>query len=799
MVLKPFIILLIFLSSVAFSAILFLGIYVLRTNPRASVNRLYFIFTILILSWCLGEIFIYSASDKESAYFWFRVSSFGWGFVDLILLHIIMLLTGINIFRKRWWLQIPYYLTGSFAFYGSVIVPETITDFKLTSYGWSYLSNPPVWWVIANDGKMMVIISLIIILLAIWYHKSSHPLRRIQAKIILGTILLSLIFYIAVLYILPSFKAFQLPNIQHLVLAFWSAGMGYAIIKYKLMILTPESIAPQVLKTMADSLIVVDTSSRITLVNDSAVILLESSKNYLIGLKITEVFPEEQFFQGDLLNKIRLRGAVENVEVLYRKKSGSVIPLLLSASVVYDRFKTPAGVVLVLRDISERKKAEVNLRFMATHDLLTGLPNRTVLNDRLRQAIARAKRYKHFVGVMVIDLDKFKEVNDTLGHSAGDALLKSVSLRLKTSIRESDTVVRLGGDEFVIVLTDLSGVDSLKTVADRIMDSFNKPFIIYGRKLFITPSIGISIYPNDGDNIDELLRKADMSLYKVKESGRNNYQFYSSETESEKQKILQLEKDLQTAFEKNEIEISYLPIFELEGSKVFAVEAIFTWNHSERGKITPETFISIAERSELINKLSEWMIRAVCNDLKRWKNLGHTVPVVMNISLKYLTKNESVEMIENILRENGLSPSFLKLEIKDDSLTAGIDKYFENINLLHNIGVSFILNQSGSVFPSQLWLKIVPAQAIKISSSLIRNVNSDPYDEALVRSIVLIANSFNIKVIIEGVEKKEQLDFIKALATEKPLYAKCNAVQGSLFCEPMDAESLSQFISRTLI
>lgn len=687
MIAKPIIILIIFLSSIAFSAILFIGIYVYRTNPKASINRLYFLFTLLVLSWCIGEIFIYSAPDKKGVYFWFRVSSFGWGFVDLILLHIIMLLTGINIFRKRWWLQIPYYLTGFFSFYGSVIIPEKITDFKLTSYGWSHLSNPPVWWVVANDGKMMVIISLIIILLAIWSHKSSHPLHRIQAKIILRTIILSLIFYIAVLYILPAFKTFQLPKIQHLVLAFWSAGMGYAIIKYKLMILTPESIVPQVLKTMADSLIVVDTSSRITLVNDSAVILLESPKNYLIGLKITELFPEEQFFQGDLLNKIRLRGAVENVDVLYRKKNGSVIPLLLSASVVYDRFKLPAGVVLVLRDISERKKAEVNLRFMATHDLLTGLPNRTVLNDRLRQAIARAKRYKHFVGVMVIDLDKFKEVNDTFGHSGGDALLKSVSLRLKTSVRESDTVVRLGGDEFVVVLTDLPGVDSLKIVADRIMDSFNKPFIIQGRELFITPSIGISMYPKDGDNIDELLRKADMSLYKVKESGRNNYQLYSSETESEKQRILQLEKDLQTTFERNEIEISYQPIFELEGSKVFAVEAIFTWNHSERGKITSETFIPIAERSELINKLSEWMIRAVCNDIKRWKNLGHTVPVVMSISLKYLIKNESVEMIENILRENGLAPSLLKLEIKDDSLTAGIDKYVENINLLHNIGV----------------------------------------------------------------------------------------------------------------
>ncbi len=796
MIENPTLVLIIFLSSIAFAISLFLGVYVLMKNPRAAINRLFFLITLLLLPWCIGAIFINTSPDKEVAFCWFRILSLGWGFVDLMLLNLILLVSDMNIFNRRRWLYIPYYLTGSFSFYGTVIAPETITDLRLTSSGWSFISKPPIWFTIFNDGKMMAVILLIIIVLAIWYRKSSHPLHKKQAKIILGTILISLIFYIAAVYVLPAFKTYQVPNISHLVLVFWVVGMGYAILRYRFMILTPEEIAPQILKTMADPLIVIDKDLKITLVNDSAVNILGHPKNYLIGMKLQELFPEEQFFKGDLIQRLRFKGYEENVEILYRGRDGAVIPFILSASSVYDKFKLPVGIVIVLKDISERKRAEVNLKFMATHDLLTGLPNRTILNDRLKQAIARAKRYKTLVAVMLIDLDNFKYINDTLGHGSGDALLKQAAWRLKTGIRESDTVVRLGGDEFVIVLTDLSGVDSLKIVAERIMESFKVPFIIHGKELYVTTSMGISVYPSDGESVEELLKNADMSLYRAKEAGRNNYQMFSSGAKSTIEKRLELEMELRSALENNEFELHYQPIIDLDSGNVSVLQAILRWIHPERGIISSETFHPIAEQSGLSIQISKWMLHTACKDTKKLKDSGYSIPVAIPISTRQFLQPDFVETVKKVLDETDLKPENLKIEIHENIATTDIDKTVETINTFHRLGINFIIYEFGSTYSSLLWLRLIPIQAIKISPLLLKNIHFDNYDKAMVKSILMMAHSLGIKVFVDGIENKEQMDFLKSLNGEEIFPLKCDGVQGSLLCKPMKFDDILGFLSK---
>jgi len=797
MIENPILVLTIFLSSIAFAISLILGIYVLLENPKSAINRLFFLITLLLLPWCIGEIFINTAPDREAAFFWFRILSLGWGFVDLIFLNLVLLVSDMNIFNRRWWLYLPYYLTGFFSFYGTVIVPEKITHLKLTPVGWTYVSNPPLWFQISNDGKMITVILLIIIVLTIWYRKSSHPLQRKQAKIILGTVLISLIFYIISVYVLPNFKTYYVPNISHLVLVFWVVGMGFAILRYRFIVLTPEEIAPQILKTMADPLIVVDKNLKISMVNDSASNILGYSKNYLIGLKLQELFPEEQFFKGDLFQKLPLKGHVENVEILYRGRDGAIIPFLLSASLICDRFKLPAGIVIVLKDISERKRAEVNLKFMATHDLLTGLPNRTILNDRLRQAIARAKRYKNLVAVMLIDLDNFKYVNDTLGHSSGDALLKQTAWRLKTSIRESDTVVRLGGDEFVIVLTDISGVDSLKIVAERIMGTFKTPFIIQGKELYVTPSIGISIYPSDGESVEELLRNADMSLYRAKEAGRNNYQIFSSGAKSTIEKRLQVEKEIRSAIENNEFELNYQPIVDLDSRKVSALEAILKWKHPEKGIISFETFLPVAEQTGLIIPIGKWMLENACKDAKKLEEYGYSVPVAIPISTRQFLQLDFLETVKKVLDVTGLKPENLKIEIHESIATNDLDKIAEIINILHKLGIQFVIYEFGSTYASLLWLRLIPIQAIKLSPLLLKNIHFDPYDKAMVKSILIMAHYLGIKVIADGIENMEQLNFLKSLYGEKIFSLKCDGVQGPLLGEPLKFDDIPGFLSKS--
>jgi diguanylate cyclase (GGDEF)-like protein/PAS domain S-box-containing protein len=480
---------------------------------------------------------------------------------------------------------------------------------------------------------------------------------------------------------------------------------------------------------------------------------------------------EQGFWQGEMWD---------------RRKDGEIYPKLLTISVVRNARGDIDFYIASFADISEQKASEEKIRHVAHHDALTGLPNRWHLQISLEQAIALAKRENEEVALMFIDLDRFKIINDTLGHNIGDRLLVEVAQRLRECVRESDLLARLGGDEFVVVLTGDDAINASAHVAEKILGSLARSFRIEGNTLHTTPSIGISLYPHDGDSIESLMKNSDTAMYHVKSMGRNNFQFFSPEMNQSSAERLLLEDCLHRALERGEFAMHYQPLVEIASGRLVGAEALIRWHHPERGMVSPHEFIPLAEESGMILPIGTWVLREVCRQIKVWRELGMTgLRFAVNLSPRQFRQENLVGNIVGMLREFDVPASALELEITEGSVMENADAAVSLLNLLNQHGLSIAIDDFGTGYSSLGYLKRFPVSKLKIDRSFVMDIPGDPDDCAIAIAVIQLARSMGLQVVAEGVETAEQRQFLSDQG--------CDLLQGHWYSKPLDAAAFEAF------
>ena len=447
----------------------------------------------------------------------------------------------------------------------------------------------------------------------------------------------------------------------------------------------------------------------------------------------------------------------------------------------------PPHMLSITRDITERKHNEQRLQQLAHFDSLTDLPNRVQFIERLEEAMADADRNERLVGIVFLDLDRFKNINDSLGHDKGDKLLREVALRLSGVVRRGDTVARLSGDEFALVLADMGHVDDAIHVTQKILDVFHQPFRVAGYDLFVTASMGISLYPFDDRGAHELLRNADVAMYRAKESGKNNYQFYVAEMTAKVAERLSLENDLRSALERGEFSLNYQPIADCQSGKIVGMEALLRWKHPERGMISPALFIPLAEETGYIISIGEWVLRTACEQCRVWQNMGFpSLYVAVNLSSRQFHQKDLTASIHRVLQETGLNPIHLGLEITEGLIMQQAESSINTLRELVAMGIRISIDDFGTGYSSLSYLKRFPINVLKIDQSFVRDIPKDEDDAAIASTIITMAHSLGLKVVAEGVETLDQLKFMRQ--------HRCDAMQGYYLSKPLALEQFEAFL-----
>ena len=436
----------------------------------------------------------------------------------------------------------------------------------------------------------------------------------------------------------------------------------------------------------------------------------------------------------------------------------------------------------------ELRQSEERLQHLAHYDHLTHLPNRVLFLDRLEQALARARWHKRIVAVLFVNLDRFKVINDTVGHPIGDRVLKVIAERLNAAVREGDTVARLGGDEFAVALADLAEAHDVPRVAEKIIAALHPPMVIDEREFFVTASIGVSLHPGDGDDAETLLRNADIAMYRAKEKGKNNFQFYSPAMNAEAPKRLALETDLRRALERREYLLHYQPKVDLATGRVAGMEALLRWQHPKQGLISPLDFIPLLEETGLIVPVGEWVLRSACAQNKSWQEAGHApLRVAVNLSARQFKQTGLVETVRVVLAETGLDPRFLELELTESILLEHTGESLATLRKFHDMGIHLALDDFGTGYSSLSYLKRFPIDSLKIDRSFVRDITTNPDDATIARTVIAMAHNLRMMAVAEGVETQEQLEFLRA--------HQCDQMQGYYFSRPLTAEVFAQLLA----
>lgn len=546
------------------------------------------------------------------------------------------------------------------------------------------------------------------------------------------------------------------------------------------------------LESTTDGVLVVDTQGKIVGFNQKFVQmwcipeLLVESGNYKQALRVASKQLENPRQHLDTVRQSYLNPDAQIYDAI-AFKDGRVFERYSQPQRIGDKI---IGRVWSFRDITAHKIAEATIHHQALHDLLTDLPNRVLFNQRLSESLVQARQNRSKLAVCFLDLDRFQTINETLGHAIGDQLLQNVAQRLTKCLRSGDTIARWGGDEFTLLLPEISDFKDATHIQERILAAFKSEFQIENHHLHISPSIGIALYPMHGEDVETLTKNADAALYRVKSQGRNNYQFYQSEINSQALDLLSLKNSLYTALERKEFIIYYQPQVKIATGEIMKMEALLRWQHPELGLIPPGKFIPLAEENGLIIPMSEWVLRTACTQNKVWQDsLGlPSLSVAVNLSARQFNQPDLVSLVKQVLSETKLNPQCLELEITETVAMQNIDFTRKILSELGNMGVTISLDDFGTGYCSLSYLKNFPINALKIDKSFVRDLTNDTNDAAITTAIIALAHALNLTVVVEGVETEEQRNLLRIL--------ECELMQGYLFSHPILAEDATELLKK---
>jgi diguanylate cyclase (GGDEF)-like protein/PAS domain S-box-containing protein len=539
----------------------------------------------------------------------------------------------------------------------------------------------------------------------------------------------------------------------------------------------------------SEGMLITDSGNRIAAVNPAFADITGYSPEEAIGQKpqlLRSGKHDSNYYRqmwAELGDQNHWRGEIWN-----RRKNGEVFPEWLSITVVRDAKGIPTNYIGIFSDVSERKEAEARIHHLAHHDALTDLPNRILLQDRLDQAILQSKRSNRRTAVLFLDLDRFKNINDSLGHDVGDNLLIQVSERCASVLRETDTISRQGGDEFVIVLPDLDQSQDAAQVARKLIRSFDQPFMLDGHELTVTGSIGIALYPDDAQSASELLKNADAAMYRAKAEGRNDFQFYSADMNVVSLSDLLLESQLRGAIERGEMQLNFQPKVSATTNAAVGIEALLRWHHPQQGLIPPDRFIPVAEESGLIGPIGEWVLQTVCRQLRQWINAGlRVLPVSVNISAQQFAHQDIVGLISDALLANRLPAELLELELTETLLMRDINRAALILKQLRQMNIRLAIDDFGTGYSSLSYLKQFPVQTLKIDQSFVKDIGAHGEAVKIAGAIIALAHGMELQVIAEGVETEVQRGYLANHG--------CDQFQGYLFGYPMTTKQTSDWLA----
>ncbi len=542
----------------------------------------------------------------------------------------------------------------------------------------------------------------------------------------------------------------------------------------------------RLLSSMRDAIIVVGPDEKIVRVNAAAADLLDYATDALIGQPLATVVHRD--IKGPSGHAPSTATPFDGV---FRKRDGSPIAVSYTVSDVRNDRGELEGRILTAQNAAERKRAEQRIRYLARTDSLTKMANRMQFQHQLQQGIARAKRTGQYLALLYLDIDRFKDINDTFGHGAGDTSLEIFAQRIMAELPEGAVGGRLAGDEFAVILSGFERIeamaDAVTETADSLLKAIGRPFHVQGEEIFITTSMGAAYYPGDGDNVIDLIRNGDAALYQAKKAGGNCLERYSSDMNTVAVERLMLKSKLRRSFEREELRLHYQPKYNLRTGRVEGMEALVRWDLPDRGLVYPSDFIPLAEETNLILQVGDWVLNRVCEDYRLWqRSLPSPGRVSVNLSLKQLQQQRFLENVRAIFKRHGVSPTCLELEITETTLMDDAERTIRILDALYGMGLHLAIDDFGTGYSSLSALQQFPISTLKIDKSFVHDIAVDQGDATIVATIIKMARSLNMDVVAEGVEWQEQLDFLRE--------HKCDYVQGHLFGDPMTAEGLLELL-----
>ncbi len=532
---------------------------------------------------------------------------------------------------------------------------------------------------------------------------------------------------------------------------------------------------------------------------DDRVIYLNPAFTRVFGWTVDECLGKQIHFVPDddrsntqlLMDRIQQHETFSGVETVRYTKGGDLVDVSISGAAFLDaKGESRKGSIITLQDITERRRKDEELRFVAYHDMLTGLPNRKSFYLRLDDLVQHHSRRRsdRTWALMFLDLDKFKEVNDTLGHDIGDLLLKSVAERLKGCLRETDHLFRLGGDEFTVILTNLNRDIDVANVTDKILKAIKHPFVFNGKEVLISSSIGISVFPDDGWELEGLVKNADMAMYSAKNNGGNDYRFFTEEMNNKALHRMKMENNLRKALEHNELLLYYQPLVD-SGNRIVGIEALLRWQHPELGLIMPGEFLRIGEEIGVIVSMGRWVLETACEQVRRWHGMGGGDPFVsVNVTNRQLREPDFEQMVLDVLEKIDLPARYLNLEVAEGNMIHYTDNCIAKMKRLRDNGVTFSIDDFGTGYSSLFYLKQFPIDGLKIDRSFISDAMQNKSDREIIKTIITMANNLNIDTTAEGVETKDQKDFL--------IHHGCKKMQGFFFATPLPGEKVGDMLKK---